>query len=183
MILRHIGELRKRFRNQTIIIVAENQTGHFETRVSELVANLPNIRVLHQDGKEKPGVTKTARITSGYTECLEDAFNQNAVAFDKRWFTNTIVKKDPVKCQTLLIKDLLKDELLRLCYTEKGKLTGKINGYTDDKTIAYMMFYFWGKAILSSDIDNPYLTLLPKDAITKFIIKQSIRQNMSNQPQ
>jgi hypothetical protein len=179
MILRHIGELRKRFRNQPIIIVPENQTGYFETRVSELVVNLPNVRVLHQDGKEKPGVTKTARITSGYTQCLEDAFNQNAVAFDRRWFTTTIIKKDSPKSQTFLIKNLLKDELLRFCYDEKGKLTGKVNGYTDDKAVAFLMFYYWGRAILNSDIGNPYLPLLPKDAIIKFMTKQSVRQNMS----
>jgi hypothetical protein len=80
-----------------------------------------------------------------------------------------------------LIKTLLKDELLQFCYDEKGKLTGKVNGCTDDKAVANIIFYYWGREILNSDIGNPYLPLLLKDAITKSMTNQSVRQNMSKQ--
>lgn len=173
----HIAELRTRFKTQRIIVVPENQTGYFESRVEDLVKDIPNVVVLHQNGKEKPGVTKTAPITRGYVDCLEDAFNENAVAFDQRWFTSSIKqRKDSSKTDNEIIKTSLKEELLRFCYDDRGKLTGKINGFSDDKAIAYMMFYYWGRAILNSETGNPYLNLLPKEAIFKFITKQTIRK-------
>lgn len=182
LIMGHINQLRQRYKTQKIIIVPENNAGYFESRVADLVARLPNVEVFRQDGKEKPGITKTAPLTSGYVDCLNDAFNQNAVKFDSRWFTTSIQKKrDSVKFPTDIIKAGLKDELLRFCYDEKGKLTGKINGYSDDRSIAFMMFFYCGRAILNSDINNPYLNLLPKEAIMKFISKQSLKRRQEQQ--
>ena len=176
--MNHISRLRDRYKTQRIIVVPENNAGMFGSRIVGIVRNkIGNCEVLHQDGGPNPGVWKSAPITEGYVSAIQDAFNTGSVKFDEKWWTTT--KRPPKigtgsKSETDYIKSALKDELTRFCYDEKGKLTGKINGYNDDKAIAFLMFFYWGRAILSSEPGNKYLHLLPKEAIVKFISKQSL---------
>jgi len=180
MILNHIGAIRQRFGpSKRIIFIPENQTGDFHYRASEIVQNLPGVKVFYQNAdKDKPGVTKTQMITSHYVQRADSAFEEKAVAFDKFWFTTTTIKAKSTIPQTRLMADALKDELLRFCINEKGKLTGKINGYTDDKAIAFMMLIYWGNTILTANRDNPYLTYLPEAALLKFFPQQLWRKGI-----
>lgn len=176
LVIQHISALKKKFPGKRILVVPENQLGFFETRICELVDGIDNVYVIHQDGGTKPGVRKTAELTRRYVDTLIECFLQNCVKFDVTWFTLTDYTKklssaiaNTVK-PTDLIKASLRDELLRFRMNEDEVLTGKINGYTDDKAVAFMMFHYWGNVFLSANNDNPYIQYIPENALSKFAL-------------
>lgn len=189
-------ELRKRFGEIRIIVIPENQTGFFQTQVFELVMKIPNTTVFRQHGSAfgsdgarsaqnnvsnirfandiqgKLGVTKTEPLTRKYVEILINAFNYNCIKFDNSWFTNSTyeIKKQQIDkslTQKIIVKNSLRDELLRFCH-HKETLTGKINGYTDDKAVALMMFIYWGNTILTNKSNNPYISYIPDNVRGKY---------------
>jgi hypothetical protein len=171
MIIGHLLELRRRYPDARIIVVPENQTGYFHTRIDSMIPTRPNCVVFHQTDK-KAGVCKTSIITANYVQCLADALHEEAVAFDEDWFTTTVTRKDAsdqIKC----IRDELKGELIRFGFDEDNrKLTGKIGSFTDDKAIAAMMMFYWGRELLRASPSNPYLDYLPDQAKAQFVIPQ-----------
>jgi hypothetical protein len=167
--------LKKKYPGRRILVVPENQLGFFETRICELVRDIDDVYVIHQDGGEKAGIRKTEALTKGYVDRLVECLTQNCVKFDLTWFTLTTPPKQSSLSPNDVIKFSLKDELLRFKLNEKNKLTGKINNYTDDKAVAFMMFYFWGNVFLSAEPTNPYLIYLPESAISKFALSRPYR--------
>jgi hypothetical protein len=204
IITRHIGALREEFPTTTIIVVPENQTGFFHTMVGEYVFGFPDVKILTQNGVGKVGVRKTDIITAGYVQTMTDALRESSIKFYHKWFTCTThsaqnftsgggassssssgggnaVASQNYFDNTKIIKEKLRDELIRFGYNkEKKKLTGKMNGYTDDKAIAMMMLLYWGKAVLNAHEDNPYFNLLPEKAINAFLLGQFFRKRNFN---
>jgi hypothetical protein len=184
LVVQHISTLKKKFPGKRILVVPENQLGFFETRVCELVDGIDNVYVIHQDGGTKPGIRKTAELTRRYVDTMVECLVQNCVKFDVSWFTLTDHTKKistPYTSPYLsikptdIIKSSLRDELLRFRMDENEVLTGKINGYTDDKAVAFMMFYYWGNVFLSASSDNPYIQYIPELALSKFALSSRYR--------
>jgi len=173
IVVQHIKSLQMKYPRKKIVVVPENQTGFFHEYVKEWVAPMKDVQVLYQNGNsDKSGITKNSVITRSYVQCLQEAFAQKAIKFDANWFTNSIPLTMNIS-KTLnadyylgAMKDTLKGELLRYGYDEKQKLTGKIKNtsFSDDRAIAFMMFFFWGRVILNNVPNNPYLNLIPPEA-------------------
>jgi hypothetical protein len=174
MIIKHLNELRRRFRDARIIVVPENQTGFFHTRIDEMIPTHPNCKVFHQTDK-KAGVCKTNIITSNYVHCMESVLHEDALAFDENWFTTSMAKKNSTD-HIRNMRESLRDELLRFGRDDKNKLTGKFGSFSDDKAIAIMMFFYWGTKMLEASPSNNYLDYLPEHAHNQFVLPQLQKQ-------
>lgn len=152
----HICQLRKftHFAWTPIILIPENQTGYYHTQVAQYASTHPNMRVLHQDGGRKAGVTKTSMITADYVTNLSYVIKENGIVFDNQWFTNT-----PKKGTKNGVLQELRDQVLRFGYNEKGKLTGKFSGWQDDLCVALMMIFYWSRIVEIPSPTNPYNSL------------------------
>lgn len=171
----HIQVLRHRFPSARIVIIAENTggNGYFASDIEQLVSNWNGVAVLHEDGKEKPGVNKTKLITMGYVKCFQEVLKEKCCRFDSQWFTTTHKFNlriggggsgdsdlDSEK-QLERMKAILFEDLERYGVDEKGHITGKFGGYPDDRTIAFLMFHFWGRVVLNNSPENPYRAFVP----------------------
>jgi hypothetical protein len=161
MVQNHIRTLRSRrlFSGVPIVFVAENQTGYAHTRLEESVQTLLNVSVLHQNGGDKAGVAKTQLMTSDYVIVVNDILTRKMVFWDKNWFTTTGRRLPNGTTDGEGMLDELCQEILRYCYDENGKLTGKINGMQDDLYVAFAMLCYWSRAVERPGNMNPYASL------------------------
>jgi hypothetical protein len=146
----HIIRLRNyvKFKDARIILIPENQTGYFHTRIEECGANHYNVMTLYQGGlsSKKPGVCKTPFITADYVTCALS--NLDKVYFDK------IIRTICPDYNTHVLE--LKTQMIRYERDEKGKITGKTGGFNDDLCIAFLMFLYWTRAVERNWLKNPY---------------------------
>ena len=158
LIRTHIQRLRSRadLQGVPIVFVPENQTAGFHRHFEEFVERIAGVQTLHEGGKEKPGVCKTAQLTAGYANRTKWALENDNIMVDSRWFTHT---DDPTKGGRAGMLDSLKLQLMRFGRDEKGKLTGKYDDFQDDLAIAFMMFIYWAQAVERPGISNPYAHL------------------------
>lgn len=147
---KHILTLREQplFQNSKIIVVPENQTGYFHTRIENICRDvaLGNCVTFHQGNGEKAGVRKDAHKTKEYVMRVNDMLEDNLLRFSTNWFTNS--QEDALVNKTREgVVEMLKDQCVRYGYDKFGKLTGKIDGYEDDGYVAFAMFCYWSYII------------------------------------
>lgn len=153
MVNAHVNTLRNfhMFQYVPIILIPENQSGHAHTNIANYVAGRGNLRVLHQNGSRKAGVTKTKEITASYVTNMNYAIQEEDIAFDSQWFSNT-----PIKGSKNGVLQELRDQLIRYGKDKNGRYTGKFDSWQDDLAIAAMMFGFWTMMVERNDVTNPY---------------------------
>ncbi len=172
LVVQHIAFLQAKFPRKKIVVIPENQTGFFHEEVVNWIGDMAGVQVLYQKG-ERAGVRKDSVKTRQYVMCLQEVFAQKAFKFDSQWFTLSIPLSAninttlPSDYYLNAMKDGLKAELVRFGYDEKKKLTGKVKGsssISDDRAIALMMFFYWGRTILTNVPNNPHIHLIPMEA-------------------
>lgn len=151
----HLTKIRSflLFERVPIILIPENQSGFFHSRIERHFQNLPNCRTLHEYNQEKPGVRKDAHKTKEYVIRVNDMLKGGLIKFSTEWFTTTT--KDFAVGKEFVIQEL-RDEMIRYCYDEHGKLTGKINGSQDDLYVAFAMLCYFGSVVESSTVYKEY---------------------------
>lgn len=142
----------KLFEHVPIIIVPENQLGFTHRRI-ERNFRFANTRTFHENNKEKPGVRKDATKTKDYVIATNDKLEGGLVKYWNEWFS--VYAKDHPNGKEHFASQL-REEALRYCYDEHGKLTGKINGAQDDLYIAFGMFCYFAVVIESNPIYANY---------------------------
>lgn len=140
------------FERVPIIMIPENQSGFFHRRI-ERNFRFENCKTFHDNNKEKPGVRKDATRTKDYVIATNDMLSGNLVRFWDEWFS---VHSSEHKEGKEHMANTLKEEMIRYCYDEHGKLTGKINGAQDDLYIAFAMMCYYAKVIESVPIYAHY---------------------------
>ena len=135
-----------------IIIIPENQTGFCHRRI-ERNFRFTNCRTFHEGNKEKPGVRKDATRTKDYVIACNDKMDGGLIKFWNEWFS-VHAKEYPNGKEHVI--DELRSEMLRYCYDEKGKLTGKVNGAQDDLYIAMGMMCYYPQVIESHPLYESY---------------------------
>lgn len=140
------------FEHVPIIIIPENQLGFTHRRI-ERNFRFSNCRTFHENNKEKPGVRKDATKTKDYVIACNDMMEGGLVKFWNDWFS-VYAKEFPTGKEYVINE--LREEMLRYCYDEHGKLTGKINGSQDDLYISYGMLCYFAKVIESNPIYASY---------------------------
>ncbi len=155
MVKQHIEHIRsqKMFENVPIIFIPENQTGMFHTRMEQYISTVPNARVIHQNGGAKAGIRKDAYITSDYVICVQNMLAKNMIRWEQTWITSS---EKYVQNGREGVLNELRDELLRYCYDEHNKLTGKVQGMQDDLYVAFAMLLYWSREVERPGGGNPY---------------------------
>jgi hypothetical protein len=123
-------------------------TGFTHTRIAQNF-KFANCRTFHENNKEKPGIRKDQTRTKDYVIACNDMLAGGLVKFWKEWFS---VYAGDYPTGREHVADELREEMLRYCYDEHGKLTGKINGAQDDLYIAFGMMCYWAKVIESNPL-------------------------------
>lgn len=152
---RHYLKIREHrlFRDAKLVFIPENNLALESAHLDTMVHDIPGVRT-YWEKPNKPGVCKDARVTRGYQFNLAHALMNQTLYFDTDCFTVT-------REQTVAtIKDVLKDQLLRLHWEKKpandalGKdkyaLTGKIGNKQDDLYVALAMALYWPALALQS---------------------------------
>lgn len=155
LVMQHIAKIRNRplYENVQIVLIPENQTGHFHTRIENKFVKIKRCRTFHDHNKEKPGVRKDAERTKEYVIRTNDMLERKLIKFARDWFTNS--EKDYGNTKEGVVSEL-RDQMLRYCYDEHGKLTGKINGNPDDLCIGFEMLAYYSSIIEFSPIYEDY---------------------------
>ncbi len=141
-----------------IIVVPENQLGYFHKRIEERFSRISDTYVIFQNGGSKPGIAKSAHITSDYVIRTRSAMHHGSIMFDEDWITVTGHIKDRTRAGVLRE---FKQQLMRFGYDEKKRLNGKRGGHQDDGAVAFMMFIYWAAAVERPHEGNPYLLQFP----------------------
>ena len=136
-----------------IILVPENQSGFFHSRIERNFGTVPNCRTLHEYNAEKPGVRKDAHKTKEYVIRVNDMLKGGLIKFATNWFTSS--RKEFATGKEFAIQEL-RDEMIRYCYDDHGKLTGKINGSNDDLYVAFAMLCYFGTVVETSPVYKDY---------------------------
>lgn len=158
MLEKHIAHIRGQriFQNVPIIFIPENQTGFFHTRMEEYILTIPNAKTLYQNGGKKAGIAKTQFITSDYVICVQNMLAKDMIKWEKTWVTCS--EKFVLNGREGVLNEL-REELLRYCYDDKNKLTGKIQGMQDDLYIAFAMLCYWSREVERPGSTNLYAPL------------------------
>ncbi len=159
MVKAHIRKLRenKRFERSKIILIPENMTGDFHSRIERKCTRERNCICFHEYNEAKSGVRKDGTKSAEYVMRMTDMLSAGLVKFDYEWFTNTTNQNNTAQDIKEFVLGELMGEMLRYCYDEKGKLTGKINGAQDDLCIGFMMLCYFGSVIEHSPMYAHYL--------------------------
>lgn len=142
----------KLFEHVPIILIPENQSGFFHRRI-ERKFKFKNACVFHEYNKEKPGVRKDATKTKDYVIATNDMLEERLIKFMDQWFS-IHEKEHPMGREHMASE--LREEMLRYCYDEHGKLTGKVNGAQDDLYISLGMMCYFAKVIESNPVYANY---------------------------
>ena len=115
LVKEHILTLRKKvqYENALFVLVPENQTGHFHSRIERKFKNpdkWPKCKTFHDHNKEKAGVRKDKERTRDYVHVTNDKLEDDLVKFDVDWFTNS-AEGQPTGKEYVMTE--LKDQLLR----------------------------------------------------------------------
>ncbi len=123
-----------------IILIPENQTGFTHRRMERNFNNHVNCRTFHEYNGTKAGVRKDSTKTKSYVIATNDMLQGGLIKFWDEWFS-VHANQHPGGKEHMATS--LEEEMLRYCYDDKQKLTGKINGMQDDLYISFgMMCYF-----------------------------------------
>lgn len=144
------------FQHSKIILVPENQTAFVHRRIERNFMGYPNVVVFHDNNGEKPGVRKDATRTKDYVIATNDMMEGGLIKFWKDWFSIEGANKSEYPTGKEHMADELMEEMVRYCYDEHGKLTGKINGSQDDLCIAMEMLCYYSKVIEVVPIYDKY---------------------------
>jgi len=157
MVLAHIKHIRnlKKFAKVPIIYVPENMTGTFASRGEEIVRKLKSVITLHEGGPDKkPGVHIDDNAKAGYMNTFRVLLDNGQLMWDSQLFTLSgpyCVKLRALHGQKktnleLIIHDLL-NQMMRMKFDDRGKITGKVGPYQDDGVMALVMGPYWSKAV------------------------------------
>jgi hypothetical protein len=126
------------------ILIPENMSGYFHSRIERHFYGYRNLRTFHEYNEEKAGVMKDATKSKDYVIVMNDKMRGGTVRFATDWFS---VGEKLAPGGREYFAGELRMELLRYCYDEKGKLTGKINGAQDDLCVCFGMLLYFGMVI------------------------------------
>lgn len=151
LLTRHYHQLQVRpsFSQSKFIFVPENMLGMEHHHLESMVLDLGVTTFWEKP--DKPGVTKTAKVTRDYQFLLSNALAQNAIHFHDQFFT--VTREQTAKSMLALAEE----QLYRLHWDvqpiQNGKdrihLTGKIGNLPDDLCIAICMALYWGRVIMN----------------------------------
>lgn len=178
VVAEHIRKIRKNplFKNTLLILIPENQTGFTHTRIERNFTGYQNVVTLHENMEEKPGVRKDPHKTKEYVICVNDKLKGGLIAFSKHWISSTKSdigqdegvgnknqsnsighhRKEEKNANKEWVISELTGEMIRYCYDEHGKLTGKINGGNDDLYVAFAMLCYFSIVVEYVPIYSPY---------------------------
>jgi hypothetical protein len=136
-------------------------TAHTHTQLEEAIVHFANVETLHQNGNLKAGVNKNDYITRSYMLHTLSALQEGNVYMLQTWVSvsASIVFNDTINPRDSLLKRFF-DQLCRFAYDENMKLHGKYNDEQDDGAIAFQMFIYWVKVVITSSTVEYYQRLV-----------------------
>lgn len=139
------------FKQSHKIFIPENNLGMEHHHLDAMVQDMNSDIETFWETDNKPGITKTAKVTRDYQFLLSNQLASSGLLFDYNLFTTTR-EKTPQS-----MRAMLEDQMLRFHWAVKKpadehgearvKLTGKIGNQQDDLLIAVCMVMYVGRMI------------------------------------